>query len=166
MTGRSFFAAAIWLVCMVKVSAGQQATAAPEHDHEKMMERGQKGMGFSQSATTHHFLLKKDGGVIQVTANDPKDTGTRDEIRMHLQHITQLFSAGDFEIPMFIHDQAPPGAAEMKQLKSEIHYAYAEIPDGAKVVMTSGNAAAVSAIQKFLRFQIEEHQTHDPETVK
>jgi len=41
-------------------------------DHAKMNERGEKGMGFSQSATTHHFLLKPDGGVIQVETNDPR----------------------------------------------------------------------------------------------
>ena len=148
---------------------GQEQTGqaqADAHDHANMMERGEKGMGFSQTATTHHFLLKKDGGLIQVTANDPKDLAARDEIRMHLQHIAQLFSKGDFDIPMFVHDQVPPGVPEMKQLKGEIHYEYAEIPGGGKVSMSSSNATAVAAIQKFLRFQIAEHQTHDPETVK
>ena len=161
-----------WMVVLA-VFAGDLYAQQPSeqtqvggHDHAKMMERGEKGMGFSQTATTHHFLLKKDGGVIQVTANDPKDTATRDEIRMHLQHIAHLFSTGDFDIPMLIHDQVPPGAAEMKQLKGEIHYEYAEIADGGKVLISSSNAAAVVAIQKFLRFQIEEHQTHDHETVK
>ena len=160
-------------IAVLAVSAGgvygwQQTgqAQADAHDHAGMMQRGEKGMGFSQTATTHHFLLAKEGGVIQVTANDPKDSATRDEIRVHLQHIAHLFSNGDFDIPMFIHDQVPPGVPEMKQMKGEIRYEYAEIPNGGKVSMSSSNAAAVAAIQKFLRFQIEEHQTHDPETVK
>jgi hypothetical protein len=38
--------------------------------------RGEQGMGFSQAATTHHFLLKSDGGVIQVEVNDSSPGGT------------------------------------------------------------------------------------------
>jgi len=42
-----------------------------------MMTRGEAEMGFSQGKTTHHFVMLKDGGVIQVSANDPKDDTTR-----------------------------------------------------------------------------------------
>jgi len=157
---------AVLLICAAGLRAQQQSEPTHEHDHAKMMERGGEGMGFSQTAATHHFLLTKDGGVIQVTVNDPKDAATRDEIRTHLQHIAQLFSTGDFDIPMFIHDQVPPGVPEMKQLKGEIRYAHAEIPDGGKVVMSSSNPKGVAAIQKFLRFQTEEHQTHDSVSTK
>jgi hypothetical protein len=153
------------MICAGRLRGQQQGDQAQGHDHAKMMERGEKGMGFSQTATTHHFLLAKDGGTIQVTANDAKDTATRDEIRMHLQHIAHLFSTGDFDIPMFIHDQVAPGVPEMKKLKGEIHYEYAEIANGGKVVISSSNPAAVAAVQKFLRFQIEEHQTPDPREV-
>ena len=39
----------------------------PMHDaHAQMNERGEHAMGFSQTAATHHFFLKPDGGVIQV----------------------------------------------------------------------------------------------------
>jgi hypothetical protein len=38
--------------------------------HMQMNERGEKGMGFSQTATTHHFYLNESGGIIQVEAND------------------------------------------------------------------------------------------------
>jgi hypothetical protein len=159
-------------------NAGQQQQPAPEppaqsssgqvaeHDHAKMMERGEKGMAFSQTASTHHFLLKSNGGVIQVTANDAKDTATRDEIRMHLQHIAHRFSAGDFDVPMFIHDQVPPGVPEMKKLKGKIHYDYDDIADGGKIAISSADSGAVAAIQKFLRFQISEHQTGDPTSAK
>jgi hypothetical protein len=71
----------------------------PMHDaHAQMNERGEHAMGFSQTATTHHFLLKPDGGVIQVEANNPKDTSSRDNIRMHLGHIAKMFADGDFNI--------------------------------------------------------------------
>ena len=77
----------------------------PMHDaHAQMNERGEHAMGFSETATTHHFFLKPDGGVIQVEANDPKDTTSRDNIRMHLGHIARAFQNGDFDIPMFVHD--------------------------------------------------------------
>lgn len=84
--------------------------------HSQMNERGEHAMGFSQTTTTHHFLLKPDGGVIQVEVKDPKDTNNRDNIRMHLGHIAKMFANDDFDIPMFVHDTVPPGVPEMKQL--------------------------------------------------
>ena len=87
------FAAVVCSIVFLAGASAQQASsskrateaACPMHDgHSEMNERGEKGMGFSQSATTHHFFLKADGGVIQVEANDSADTARRDEIRMHL----------------------------------------------------------------------------------
>ncbi len=139
----------------------------PMHDeHSKMNERGEKGMGFSQTATTHHFFLKSNGGVIQVEANDPKDTATRDEIRAHLRHIAHAFSEGDFNIPMLVHDKLPPGVPDMKRLKDKISYDFYPTPNGGQVVIRTSDLAAVSAINKFLRFQIDEHNTNDPTVIK
>jgi hypothetical protein len=123
--------------------------------------RGEKGMGFSQAITTHHFLLSAGGGVIQVEANDPTDTATRDNIRMHLTHITKAFASGDFAIPMFVHDTTPPGVPVMKQMRDKILYKFEETPAGAKVVIATTDANALVAIQQFLRFQIAEHKTGD-----
>jgi hypothetical protein len=134
--------------------------------HSKMNERGEKGMGFSQTANTHHFLLKPDGGAIQVEANDPKDTSARDSIRTHLAHIAHAFSAGDFDIPMFVHDTVPPGVPDMKRLKEKITYSFQETPSGGRVVIATSDPESLAAIHKFLRFQIDEHQTHDPVTVQ
>ena len=47
-------------------------------------------MGFSHATSTHHFRLVSDGGAIEVTANDPNDKVTRDEIKNHLSHILQM----------------------------------------------------------------------------
>ncbi len=126
-----------------------------------MNERGEKGMGFSQTTTTHHFLMKSDGGVIQVEANDPTDANNRDNIRMHLAHIAQAFAKGDFDIPMFVHDTVPPGMPEMKRLRAKIRYSFEETPTGGRVIIATLDKESLEAIHQFLRFQIQEHKTGD-----
>ena len=79
-------------------------------------------MGFSHDLTTHHFQLLKDGGEIAVTANDPKDTASIEQIRMHLNHIASLFSNGNFNASMVIHDTNLPRVATMIRLKSDIRH--------------------------------------------
>jgi hypothetical protein len=132
------------------------------HDMTEMNERGEQGMGFSQEKTTHHFFLRKDGGAIQVEANDPNDTESSEQIRQHLKHIAGMFADGDFNIPMFVHDRVPPGVPEMQRLKSAISYKYEETKRGGRIRISSDDPQAVSAVQSFLRFQITEHQTGDP----
>ena len=90
----------------------QENAPAPEQQHADMMKRGDMGMGFLQETTTHHFFLVKDGGVIQVSANNPKDHESRDHIRMHLSHVAMMFSEGNFNIPMFVHDKVPARGAD------------------------------------------------------
>lgn len=136
-------------------------TAASQHSHDGVNARGEKGMGFSQTATQHHFFLTTNGGVIQVEVKDASDQTNLDAIRMHLKHISQAFASGDFDVPMFVHDTTPPGVPEMKQLRDDIHYSYADTANGGRVVMDSANQAAVDAIHQFLRFQIREHETGD-----
>lgn len=131
-----------------------------------MNERGEKSMGFSQTATTHHFLLKPDGGVIQVLVNDPRDTTDRDNIRIHLAHIAHAFGEGDFDVPMFVHDTIPPGVPEMRRLREKINYSFEETPAGGRVVIATADKEALAAIHTFLRFQIAEHKTGDPPEVK
>ena len=126
---------------------------------DEMNARGDKHMGFDHLKTTHHFLLKDDGGVIQVEANDPKDTDSRDQIRGHLQHIAMMFSDGNLEIPMLVHDKTPPGSEVMKKLKADITYKYDLTDRGALIRISSANPEAVQAIQEFLKFQIKEHMT-------
>lgn len=136
--------------------------AAQHHKDEDMQKRGNQGMGFDQDKTAHHFLITKDGGIIQVMAKSADDKESVAEIRMHLNHIQHAFSAGDFNIPMFVHDQTPPGVPTMKKLKEQIRYSYEEMENGGRVVISSKNAEAVNAVHKFLKFQIREHGTGDP----
>jgi len=144
----------------------QHQGAKHQESKPEMDKRGAAGMGFSQETTTHHFLLRKDGGAIQVTANSADDKASVAQIRKHFEHISRAFQAGDFAIPMFVHEQTPPGVPAMKKLKEKIQYKYEELEGGARVSITSGNAKAIEAIHQFLRFQIEEHQTGDPQELK
>ena len=70
-------------------------------------------MGFSHDGTTHHFHLLRDGGKIVVTANDPNDKASIEQIRIHLSHIVSMFSNGNFNASMLIHDTNSPGVAPM-----------------------------------------------------
>ena len=130
--------------------------------HADVMKNGEKAMGFSQTATTHHFLLMKDGGAIRVEVNDPADKLNRDKIRKHLAGIAAQFTEGIFSTPFAVHGSTPPGAAVMEELKSDIEYKFEETENGAQVRISTENAKALAAIHSFLKFQIEEHQTGDP----
>jgi hypothetical protein len=148
-----------------KAESQNSQPVCPMHDaHSQMNERGEKGMGFSQTATAHHFLLRTNGGAIEV--KDPADVDGLNSVRMHLTHIAEAFQKGDFDIPMFVHDTVPPGVREMKRLQGNIHYSFEETPNGGQVVISSSDKAALLAIYQFLRFQIEEHETGDPTEIR
>ena len=142
---------------------GDASSSAMNRD-EMVMKNGEKYMGFSQTATTHHFLIMKDGGAIRIETNDPNDTDNRDKIRSHLQEITKQFSNGIFTTPFAIHGQVPPGVPEMDKLKTEIQYTYEQTERGAQVRIKTTNSQALNAIHDFLKFQITEHKTGDPLT--
>lgn len=154
----------------VAVMVGHQVNAQqPQQKHdsmEGMNERGDKVMGFDHTKTTHHFILKSDGGVIQIEANDSSDTASRDQIRQHMRHIAKMFAEGNFSAPMLIHEQNPPGADVMKQLKARITYEFGEAERGAFIRISTTDADALKAIHDFLRFQIKEHMTGDPLEVR
>ena len=138
------------------VSAQQQSKS-----HEEMNKRGDHVMGFDHTKTTHHFRLSADGGTIEITANSLEDTESRDQIRGHLGHISQMFADGNFKAPMLIHEQTPPGVPVMQKLKDEIAYRFEETERGATIHISTTNGKALDAIYKFLRFQIKEHKTGD-----
>jgi hypothetical protein len=159
----------MWITLIAAAVVLNLSVNAQHHDqqhHEGVNKRGDHAIGFSHARTTHHFRLKKDGGIIEVTANDASDTASRDQIRAHLQHIAKKFSAGDFAAPMFIHAQTPPGVHAMKRLKAEIEYVFEEIERGGQVRISTGNPDAIKAIHEFLRFQINDHQTGDSTDVE
>ena len=93
---------------------------------------------------------------------DDKDS----KVRMHLAHIAKAFAEGDFDIPLFVHDQTPPGVPVMKRLAKEIHFNSHDTERGGEVTITSTSPEAIRAIHDFLVFQIREHKTGDPTALR
>ena len=150
---------------MPEGKSGAQTNGGHDAHLAEVNARGEAAMGFSQTETAHHFILTRDGGFIQVEVKDPADTANRERIRQHLAHIAQMFTAGDFDTPMLVHARTPPGASAMSRLKAEIVYAFEETELGGRVRINAKSAEALAAVHEFLRFQIEDHQTGDPQTV-
>ncbi len=160
----------VLLLLVAPQTAAQDMQSCPMHkDHAKdssqhdsaVEKQGEAAMGFPHNKTTHHFRLYTDGGAIEVTANDPKDSQNIAAIRSHLTHIATMFSNGDFSTPMFIHDQVPPGVPVMKDQRDAISYSFEEVAAGARVRIKTTNPDALKAIHDFLRFQIADHHTDD-----
>jgi hypothetical protein len=154
------------LLTAVYARGGQDGQLpAQGHGHDSHAEgvdkRGDRVMGFDRKKTKHRFLLRPDGGAIEVTANAADDSESRDLIRKHLGHIAKMFAEGNFKAPMLIHDRTPPGVSVMERLKAEIEYRYEETERGGRVVIRTANEEALRAVHEFLRFQIEDHRTGD-----
>lgn len=126
--------------------------------------RGDDVMGFDHAKTAHHFTLTKDGGAIQVTANDPKDAESVAAIRKHLVHVAESFASGDFSMPHAIHATEPAGVATLVAAKGDVSYLYEPLDAGARVLLKTSKPDALKAVHAFLVFQIEDHRTGDPTT--
>ena len=149
------------MLATAAIGFAQQPKHGSDKVDEQMNKRGDHIMGFDHTKTTHHFLLQESGGSIEVTANSAADVESSRQIRMHLKHIAMMFADGNFNAPMLIHDQTPPGVPVMQELKDEIKYDFEEIDRGAAVRISTKNPKALKAIHEFLRFQIKEHKTGD-----
>ena len=160
---------ALLLLCGLQLAAQDMQSCPMHKEHMKAASQhyadvgkhGDEAMGFPHDQTTHHFRLYSDGGAIEVIVNDSKDSQNMQAIRSHLTHIVTMFAAGDFSIPMFVHDQVPPGVPVMKEKRAVISYSFEELPAGGKVRINTTSPEALKAIHDFLRFQIEDHHTGD-----
>lgn len=137
------------------MSKAAEHRAGVDHRHDA-------ATGVSHDASVHHFLLAKDGGTIRLEATPDAPPADREQIRVHLRQVARSFAAGNFELPMLIHDQIPPGVPVMKKMKGAIQYAFAETDNGGEVRITTKDPAALAAVHSFLRFQIDDHGTGDP----
>jgi hypothetical protein len=137
------------------MSKAAEHRAAVDHRHDA-------ATGVSHEASVHHFLLRPDGGTIRLEAKPDAPPEDRDQIRAHLRHVARSFAAGNFELPMLIHAQVPPGVPAMKKKTAAIQYAFSETDNGGEVRITTRDAAALAAVHDFLRFQIDDHGTGDP----
>ena len=139
--------------------AGSPSSCSAHHDG--VASRGDHVMGFDHEKTTHHFRLYRSGGAIDVSANEPGDAASRDAIRSHLGHIARMFTEGDFEAPMLIHDRVPPGVPTMKARREKIRWEFEASERGGLIRVRTDDRAALAAIHEFLKFQIEDHRTGD-----
>jgi hypothetical protein len=167
---------ALGMLFLVASAASAQHPAMPpgmsHEEHLKQLqkeaevkERGAVAMGFDQDATTHHFVLTKEGGRIEVTVKDPSDRANLTAIRAHVAQIANAFANGDFGAPLATHGEEPPGVAEMRTLRGSIRYQYDDAPNGGRLVIATASANGQAAIHAFLQYQIREHATGDPLTV-
>jgi hypothetical protein len=128
--------------------------------------RGDDVMGFDHAKTAHHFTLTKDGGAIQVTANDGQDAASVSAIRKHLVHVAESFAAGDFSMPHAIHATVVPGVSTLAAAKDAVSYAYEPLENGGRVVVRTSKPEALKAVHDFLAFQIDDHRTGDSKDVR
>ena len=151
---------------VLALSVPSSPSTAQDH-HASTDKRGAMVMGFDQQLTVHHFELFTDGGSIEVSVKNPSDAKNRDAIRSHLPHIAKMFSDGNFQTPMLVHDATNvPGTKSMRAHKADISYRYVEIPNGGRVNIVTIDHEALAAVHDFLRFQIADHGTGDALTVR
>jgi len=151
------------MLSVIGVLVLMRIVAAAPQEHGSSHARGAQVMGFDQARTTHHFSLYKDGGAIEVTANDPADTASTNAIRSHLQHIAVMFADGDFNAPMLVHDSTNvSGTKAMAKLKDRLRYSYGDVPAGGRISIATADRGAMDGVHEFLKFQIKEHKTGDP----
>ncbi|HYN14449.1 MAG TPA: hypothetical protein VES66_01500 [Terriglobales bacterium] len=160
--------ATLGLVCVVLSSFCLVQHDASVHDQHMadVKKHGAEAMGFDQDKTTHHFRLYKDGGAVEVQANDSADTASIGQIRDHLKQQAKKFAVGDFAAPQHTHGQVPPGVDTMTRLRSKIQYEFQPTERGGRLRITTADAQALAAVHDFLRFQIEDHRTGDKTSVE
>jgi hypothetical protein len=156
----------ICLGAAVAAILAQACAGSSTRHHAEVASRGDHVMGFEHARTTHRFRLTPSGGAIEVFADLPEDDESRDAIRGHLSHIAQMFSRGDFEAPMLIHDRVAPGVPTMKRKRESIRWSYEEMPAGGRIRIDTQDPEALTAVHEFLRFQIADHGTGDSPAVQ
>jgi hypothetical protein len=124
------------------------------------------GMNFDQDKTVHHFRLAEDGGAIEIEVRRAADVALRDTVRMHLQHLSLELAAGNFGKPVATHNEMPDGAADLIRLAGGIGYRFESMKNGGRIRIRAVGREARAAVHAFLRYQIREHATGDPLTIK
>ena len=157
----------VWVVLLVSSLCLAQHDPQSHQQHmADVKKHGAEAMGFDQDKTTHHFRLYKDGGAVEVQANEPSDTATIGQIRDHLKQQANKFAAGDFGAPQHTHGWVPPGVDTMIRLRSKIEYQFQPLDRGGRLRITTSDSQALVAVHQFLRFQIQDHETGDKTSVE
>jgi hypothetical protein len=84
---------ALFLFCGIQLTAQDMQSCPMHKEHMKQDAKHQadvekhsdESMGFSHDKTVHHFFAYSDGGAIEVTVNDSKDSEDLLAVRTHLR---------------------------------------------------------------------------------
>jgi hypothetical protein len=144
----------------------KQAAARGDAAHGAEVDGRHDTLVASHETTRHTFRLFEDGGAIELRAKAPAAAETVDAVRTHLREIAAQFASNDFGTPEFVHGRQPAGIADMHRLHASIAFRYEDVDGGGRIRMTTADAAAVSAIHDFMKFQIIEHRTGDSTKVQ
>jgi hypothetical protein len=148
-------AAVVVLLLVTPTHASEKASKARQ---EEIAKRGAHVMPFSLERTLHIFAKTKSGGIQQVVAKDPSDTGQITLIRKHLSMISKEFAQGNFSAPASIHGSNMPGLAELEKARpDQLRIEYQELPDGAQIEYSSDAPGLVEAIHRWFDAQLADH---------
>jgi predicted outer membrane protein len=122
--------------------------------------RGPNVMPFDLTQTLHDFQSVKEGGILTVTANDPKNEIQIQLIREHLQKEFQKFTQGNFSDPASLHGENMPGLSAMATGIKRIKINYAALLNGARLTFVTSDPALVNAIHQWFAAQRMDHHHH------
>jgi hypothetical protein len=146
------------LTILFLTGSAQAYEKASTARQEEVAKRGAQVMPFSLERTVHIFTKTKTGGVQQVIAKDPSDTGQITLIREHLNMISKEFAQGNFSAPASIHGNDMPGLAELEKAKpGQLRIEYKELPDGAQITYSSASPEMIDAIHRWFDAQLADH---------
>lgn len=125
-----------------------------------MMERGDIAMGFNQNKIAHDFRSTPTGGEIMITALNPNEIETVEQIKSHTLDIQKEFLSGNFTKPFFIHAEEVPGTKVMTEKKNLIKYSIQNLADGMTLILDTRDDHVINAIHEFMNYQGSQHQGH------
>jgi hypothetical protein len=133
------------------------AHGAVDSAAKALKKRGGAAMRVDQDRAQHRFDSLRDGGRIELQNTD-QDPAAVAGIRAHFAEIEAAFQAGDFAIPMFVHDGEVPGTKTMAAKRDRIEYHRRDLPAGAELRLRTRDPEAIRAIHEFLAFQRRDHR--------
>ena len=137
--------------------SARRDAAAADTSFAAVQTRGAVAMGVDQYTSTHLFTPTTDGGSIELQ-RDTADSAGIETIRQHMRDIARAFGDGDFTLPGMVHAQTVPGTEAMRTRRALISYRAENLPRGARVLIATQDAVALSAIHEFLAFQRGDHR--------
>jgi len=155
VTRGSFVLIALAALAMLLLSGC--ATNAQQGRQAMVHEMGRQVMPFDLEKTRHIFEMTERGGIQQVIARDPKDTGQIALIRQHLRHEAMRFMAGDFSDPTSLHGSDMPGVRELSENSAHVTIEYSDLENGGQLTFATADAGLITAIHRWFGAQLSDH---------